>query len=239
MLYAIIDLSRYVAPGRAVAELEGMNFKRSEQRLKRFARSGAIAEAVHNGPLRVYKASFVASQGEAHLIDRHWMTQADFPWTSYMDSEVLLIQHTTYLTHRVSVVCESGLEGHGVDSVRIEWDFASGKKHAKEDHSERVEWAMDRLGVPKGVGMSLALKRLLRLKPRSTDAAQDVAADGKGDEVCAEIRGEDGGGSGSPGYLPKAEIGGPEGPDGPESPEGPEASERSFGSFGSESDPCF
>lgn len=176
MLFIVIDLTAKVTPQRAVAELEGLRFKRTEHRMKRYSRGASIAEAVHDGPLRVMRMAPAASLAEADppaiLLDRRWTTIADFPWTTHMDTESMLLQHTTHVTHRVTLVCETGTSGSGADSVRIEWDFASGKK-GSDDHAERVDWLMERLS-PGAPAASLTLTRLLRLhKAASQSSAND------------------------------------------------------------------
>jgi hypothetical protein len=86
------------------------------------------------------------------------MTMMDFPWSTHMDSESMLLQHTTFVTHRVSVVCETGPDT-GLESVRVEWEFAAGKD---EDDCERVDWILEQLDAKGPVPASLTLKRLLR-----------------------------------------------------------------------------
>lgn len=189
MLYVVIDLSSKLTPQRAVAELEGLRFKRTEHRMKRYTRGTSMAEAVLDGPLRVMKIQPVASAGAgpvALLVDRRWQTTADFPWTSYMDTESILLQHTTHLTHRVTLVCETGVDGAGSESVRIEWDFASGKKKSDDDHAERVDWLLARLDAG-GTPASLTLKRLLR---EHKGLAQS-GVNGEGTEQDASVRSED------------------------------------------------
>lgn len=189
MLFVIYDLTSSVTPARAVAELEGLRFKRVEHRLKRYSRAGHIAEAVHNGPLRVMHMRPSVHLDAAVLIDKRYMTQADFPWTSHMDTESLVLQHTTFVTHRVSVVCESGVHGEDTSSVRLEWDFASGKA-GQGDDSERVDWVLERLGCATDVPASLQLKRLLRLHK----AGSQIQGNGEG--TSPGVRSEDASGTG-------------------------------------------
>lgn len=181
MLIVIIDLTSKVTPSRAVSSLEGNRFKRTEQRMKRYTRGGVMAEAVHDGPLRVMSISPVAAIDNAVMVDRRWMTMMDFPWSTHMDSESMVLQHTTFVTHRVSVICEVGIDSN-VETVRVEWEFAAGKD---ENDYERVDWILEQLAVKGPVCSSLMLKRLLReakLKGQCDDIEKD-GQDTKGTEV--------------------------------------------------------
>lgn len=186
MLIVVIDLTRAVTPAGAVAALEGDRFKRTEHRLKRYTRGGAMAEAVHGGPLRVMTVVPVATIDNAMLLDRRWMTMMDFPWSTAMDGEWLVLQHTTFVTHRVSVVCEAGPPGAGGESVRVEWEFGAGKD---EDDFERVDWVLEQLGAKGPVSASLTLKRLLR-EAKLKDAQHGIRQDGQG-QGSSEVRGQD------------------------------------------------
>jgi hypothetical protein len=194
MLFVVIDLTAKVTPQRAVAELEGLRFKRTENRMKRYSRGASIAEAVHDGPLRVMRMapaaalSAVPDDPAALLLDRRWTTIADFPWTTHMDTESMLLQHTTHVTHRVTLVCETGTAGSAAESVRIEWDFASGKK-GSDDHAERVDWLLQRLS-PGAPAASLTLTRLLRLHKAGaqTHANDEVPEPEEADVRCEDAR---------------------------------------------------
>ena len=125
----IVNLTGKLSPRAAVSALEGLRFKMTERRMKRYFRGNKVAEACLDGPLKVYYIAQQATLPDAMLVSRRYLTLADFPFTSYMDSERLVRQHTTFLTHRVTLVCEVGLDDDPSDDcVRIEWDFASGKK---------------------------------------------------------------------------------------------------------------
>ena len=191
MLYAVIDLTARLTPERAVAELEGLRFKRTEHRMKRYTRGAAMAEAVVDGPLRVMRLSPAAVIDDAMLLDRRWITLADFPWTSRMDAEALVLQHVTYITHRVSVVSEKGLPGAGTETVRVEWDFSK-KRASDSDDAERVDWVLEKLtGAARPVKAALLLKRLLR---QHKDAATgSVENDDQGDHESAGVRRQDAG----------------------------------------------
>lgn len=184
MLIVIIDLTSKVTPSRAVSALEGNRFKRTENRMKRYSRGGAMAEAVHGGPLKVMTVAPVVSIDNAILADRRWMTMMDFPWSTHMDSESMLLQHTTFVTHRVSVVCETGPPDTGVESVRVEWEFAAGKD---EDDCERVDWILEQLDAKGPVSASLTLKRLLR-EAKHKGGGDGIEEDGQG---TAKVRGQD------------------------------------------------
>ena len=183
-LYVSIDLSAVVTPGRAVSQLEGTRFKQTEQRVKRYVRAGAFAEAVAGGGLRVCRMTPVGREGDAHLIDRRWMTMADFPWCSEMDSEGLLVKHTTFVTHRVTVVCERG-PTTGDDCVRVEWDYAAGTG-GDADHAERVDWLLAKLGAPAPAAAGLTLKRLLRRHKHAPPPGSQDVDDGEGAEIWTE-----------------------------------------------------
>lgn len=185
MLIVIIDLTTKVTPSRAVSALEGNRFKRTENRMKRYSRGGAMAEAVHGGPLKVLSISPVATIDNAILADRRWMTMMDFPWSTHMDSESLLLQHTTFVTHRVSVVCETGPDP-GVESVRVEWEFAAGKD---EDDCERVDWILEQLDAKGAVSASLTLKRLLREAKLHKGRVDGIEEDGQ--SPGTEVRRQD------------------------------------------------
>lgn len=178
MLLVIVDLSAAIEPAQAVAQLDGLRFKSGERRLKRLARGGSIADAVLGGSLRVQNASVRADEGAALLVDRRWTTIADFPWVSRVDSEALVSQHTTHVTHRVCVVCESEHGGGG--SVRVEWDFASGPR-GQDDGAERVDWVLERLGAPLAAGAATTLARMLRRHKRGAAASVKGGSDGDGD----------------------------------------------------------
>lgn len=186
MLIVIIDLTAKVTPSRAVSALEGNRFKRTENRMKRYSRGGAMAEAVHGGPLKVMTVAPVVSIDNAILADRRWMTMMDFPWSTHMDSESLLLQHTTFVTHRVSLVCETGLPDTGVESVRVEWEFAAGKD---EDDCERVDWILEQLDAKGPVSASLTLKRLLREAKLKARGEHGIEEDGQ--QGAAEVRRQD------------------------------------------------
>lgn len=208
MLIVIIDLTSKVSPSEAVAALEGDRFKRTENRMKRYTNGGAIAEAVHAGVLKIMTITPVTAIDESMLVDRRWMTMMDFPWSTRMDTETPLLQHVTLVTHRVSVVCETGLST-GAKSVRIEWEFAAGKD---EDDCERVDWIMERMGVRTSVSASLTLKRLLR-QAKLKDG-HGIEGDGEGREKGIEIRRQDEGisedlGNGESASQDKCEQGGP------------------------------
>ena len=146
----VINLTSDISPEMAVAKLAGLQFKRVEHRMKRYTVDGKIAEAYLDGPLVVYVLVPTASLDNALLCARRRLTIADFPWSSHMDSETILLHHTIFITHRVSLVCETGLDpSHS--SVRIEWDFAAGKRmhegHVDDDHSERVDYVLKALGI--------------------------------------------------------------------------------------------
>jgi len=196
MLYAVIDLTARVTPERAVAELEGLRFKRAENRMKRYTRDGAMAEAVVDGQLRVMRLSMAAAIDDGMLLDRRWITLADFPWTSRMDTETLVLQHVTYITHRVSVIAERGPPGEGTESVRVEWDFSK-KRKSDSDDAERVDWVVEKLtGAAPAVAAALLLKRLLRA--RASDghkgAGDDcVEDDDQGLPESTGVRGQDAG----------------------------------------------
>jgi len=172
MSLVLFNLSARVTPAQATAALEGLRFKTGERRLKRYVRGDKMAEAVYQGPLSVTTYEQHAALGDAMLVGRRRLTSADFPWTTHMDRESILMQHTTFVTHRVSLVCETGRAPEDA-SVRIEWDFSSaGKRGIKQDdHAERVDWVLDKLAfravdgatVP---GAELTLKRLLRIRQK-------------------------------------------------------------------------
>jgi hypothetical protein len=185
MLIVIIDLTTKVTPSRAVSALEGNRFKRTENRMKRYSRGGAMAEAVHGGPLKVLSISPVVTIDNAILADRRWMTMMDFPWSTHMDSESMLLQHTTFVTHRVSVVCETGPPDTGVESVRVEWEFAAGKD---EDDCERVDWILEQLDAKGPVSASLTLKRLLR-EAKHKGGRDGIEEDGQSQST--EVRRQD------------------------------------------------
>lgn len=185
MLIVIIDLTSKVTPSRAVSALEGNRFKRTEHRMKRYSRGDAVAEAVHGGALRVMSIAPVAAIDNAFLADRRWMTMMDFPWSTNMDSESMILQHTTFVTHRVSLVCETGIDP-GVESVRVEWEFAAGKD---EDDCERMDWILEQLDAKGAAPSSLTLKRLLReAKHKGRDGGIE-ADDGQGPGT--EVRRQD------------------------------------------------
>ena len=168
----IVNLTGKLSPRAAVSALEGLRFKMTERRMKRYFRGNKVAEACLDGPLKVYYIAQQATLPDAMLVSRRYLTLADFPFTSYMDSERLVRQHTTFLTHRVTLVCEVGLDDDPSDDcVRIEWDFASGKKAQEskvaDDHAERVDFVLSKLGVSMAAPASLTLKRL-----RAARAAQ-------------------------------------------------------------------
>jgi hypothetical protein len=171
----VIDLSSQISPEKAVANLSGLKFKRVEHRLKRYARSGRIAEAYLNGPLKVYALKDMASLDNAHLLARRWLTLADFPWSSHMESETILLRHTVFVTHRVSVVCDTGY-GPEDSGVRIEWDFATGKRvqdsRVVDDHSDRVDYILKAMGV-ESPSANLVLGRLKRERSRATEQEQE------------------------------------------------------------------
>lgn len=162
------DLSARLTPADAVAALEGLRFKSNERRLKRYAVNDRIAEAVLGGSLSVMTLAQQAALGNAILVGRRRLTLADFPWTTRMQSEGCIVQHTTCVTHRVALVCETGAQPEDA-SVRIEWDFSSVNRRRgapkEDDHAERVDWVLQKLGVPSD-GAELTLKRLLRIKQR-------------------------------------------------------------------------
>jgi hypothetical protein len=184
MLIVIIDLTSKVTPSRAVSALEGERFKRTEHRMKRYSRGGAVAEAVHGGALRVMSIGPVAAIDNAILADRRWMTMMDFPWSTHMDSESMVLQHTTFVTHRVSVVCETGTDSN-VESVRVEWEFAAGKD---EDDCERVDWILEQLDAKGPVPASLTLKRLLR---EAEHKGRDDGIEEDGQGQVTEVRRQD------------------------------------------------
>lgn len=160
----VINLTTDISPEKAVANLSGLKFKRVEHRMKRYVRNGKMAEAYLDGPLKVYTLKPKASLDNYLLFARRWLTIADFPWSSHMDTETILLQHTIFVTHRVSVICETGI-GPEHNSVRIEWDFAAGKRvhdsKVDDDHSERVDYILKTLGI-KSPAARLILGRLKR-----------------------------------------------------------------------------
>ena len=161
----VINLSAQISPEKTVANLSGLKFKRVEHRMKRYSVNGNIAEAYLGGPLKVYTTRLKASVENACLVSRRWLTIADFPWSTIMDKEIILLHHTIFVTHRVSVVCETGL-GPENNSVRIEWDFAAGKRAQEskvdDDHCERVDYILKTLGINQCPAAKLILGRLKR-----------------------------------------------------------------------------
>ena len=172
MSVVMINLTSRIAPSQAVAALDGLRFKSSERRLKRYVRGDRIAEAVHEGPLSVSTYEQRATIGEAMLVGRRRLTLADFPWSTQMDGEGIVMQHTTYITHRVSMICETGAAPED-STVRIEWDFAATHRLREDDHAERVDWVLDKLGTKLEANAELTLKRLLRIWQK--DAAEKRA----------------------------------------------------------------
>lgn len=172
MSVVMINLTSRIAPSQAVAALDGLRFKSGERRLKRYVRGDRIAEAVHEGPLSVSTYEQRATIGEAMLVGRRRLTLADFPWSSQMDGEGIVMQHTTYITHRVSMICETGAAPED-SSVRIEWDFTATHRLREDDHAERVDWVLDKLGTKLEANAELTLKRLLRIWQK--DAAEKRA----------------------------------------------------------------
>lgn len=186
----IINLSSEISPEKAVANLSGLKFKRAEQRMKRYTMNGNIAEAYLDGPLKVYTLKPKASLDNATLFSRRWLTIADFPWSSHMDTETILLQHTIFVTHRVSVICETGL-GPEHNSVRIEWDFAAGKRvqqsKVDDDHCERVDYILKTLGISKCPAAKLILGRLKRERAAIQGLKQNTQIHSKeGDDEGAE-----------------------------------------------------
>lgn len=201
MLLVVIDLTAALAPEAAVARLAGLGFKRSERRLKRLARDGSIAEAALGGALRVMRVEVCASEGAALLLRRRWTTIADFPWASRMDTEALVVQHTTLVTHLVRVVCESEPGGGGC--VRVEWEFAAAAA-AQGDGAERVDWVLDRLGAPAAAPAARTLACLLRRHKR----AEQEGAHGDGEAAAGGGGGGGGGASAVPGAGGQVRAGG-------------------------------
>lgn len=187
----VINLTTDISPEKTVALLAGLKFKRVEYRLKRYARNGKIAEAYLEGPLKVYTMRPKASIDNSFLFTRRWLTIADFPWSTHMDSETILLQHTIFVTHRVSIICEIGF--HQEDSsVRIEWDYAAGKRvqesKVDDDHSERVDYILKTLGI-KFPAAKLLLGRLKRERISIEGLKQPAHIDSKEDadeEGCEE-----------------------------------------------------
>lgn len=207
MLIVVYDLSSLLSPGRAVAALEGLDppFKRTERHLKRLVRGDAIADAVSQGGVRTMRVRTVAEDPPALLVDRRWTSLPEFPFTSRVDTELGLLQHTTFVTNRVSLVCEAG--DH--DAVRVEWDFPRASSGGAPD-AERVDWLLQTLGV-RAAPAALTLARLLRVHK---GAAPTAGNDGEGGRV-QDLGGREGreGAGAAPGGGPEAE--GPDGPQGP------------------------
>lgn len=169
----MINLTSRIAPSQAVAALDGLRFKSGERRLKRYVRGDRIAEAVHEGSLSVTTYEQRAVVGDAALVGRRRLALVDFPWSSQMDGEGIVMQHTTYITHRVSMICETGASPEDA-SVRIEWDFSAAHRLREDDHAERVDWVLDKLGAKLDAKAELTLKRLLRIWQK--DVAEKRAA---------------------------------------------------------------
>ena len=190
MLIVLIDLTHNITPEEAVASLEGNRFKKTEQHLKRYCRDGLMAEAVLDGGLKVFMMKPIANKGNATIADRRWMTMMDFPWLSAMDHETMILKHTIFVTHRVSVICEKGIQGSGGDCVRIEWEFANG---VEEDDAERVDWLLHRLGESSSTGSGILLKQLLKMaKLKREQEESSLKEHGQLEHQEAQIWGQNG-----------------------------------------------